>query len=104
MCDGTGRTALIRIACHELEAWYFGDLEAVSAAYGKDLSGLKRKSMYRIPDKIENPKQELRKYIPEHQQILGAKLIGEQMEVERNTSVSFQMLVSGLKRLCDEND
>ena len=60
--------------------------------------------MYRIPDKIENPKQELRKYIPEHQQILGAKLIGEQMEVERNTSVSFQMLVSGLKRLCDEND
>ena len=35
LCGDTTQEVLIRIACHELEAWYFGDLEAVSKAYGK---------------------------------------------------------------------
>ena len=42
---------LIRIACTELESWYFGDLTAVSMAYGKDFTSFSAKSKYRIPDK-----------------------------------------------------
>lgn len=30
LCKPTGREYLVRIACHELESWYFGDLSAVS--------------------------------------------------------------------------
>ena len=75
LCAQTDRQVLIRIACHELEAWYFGDLNAVSQAYGKNLVNLKAKKKYRIPDEILNPKKELQHYLPEHQQIDGAKRI-----------------------------
>ena len=51
----SGREVLVRIACRELEAWYFGDLNAVSQAYGKDLRNLAGKRKYRVPDLIGNP-------------------------------------------------
>lgn len=100
LCEPTGRNFLVRIACKELESWYFGDLKAVSKAYNKDLEKLKTKSKFRIPDKIENPKDELRKLIPAHQQIMGAKLIGPFMDIEQNTSHSFCCFVSGIKKIC----
>lgn len=99
LCKGSDKEVLIRIACHELEAWYFGDLESVSKVYGKDLSVLKKKKKYRIPDDIINPKKELQHYLPEHQQIIGAKQIAPMINIEGNTSVSFQMFVGGVKRL-----
>ncbi len=97
LCDG--KDVLIRIACHEMEAWYFGDLEAVSSAYGKDLSKLSSKKKYRYPDDIVSPKQELRKIIPEHEQISGAKKIAPFMDIMTNTSKSFNALVEGVNRL-----
>ena len=99
LCDGYGKPYLVRIACHELEAWYFGDLKAVEKAYNVNLDKYMRKSTYRIPDSIENPKYELRKMVPKHQQISGARKIGEFMDIANNTSVSFQMFVSGVKSL-----
>ncbi len=102
LVDGTGRTALIRIACHELEAWYFGDLQAVSAAYGIDIAAFQNKSKYRIPDEIANPKEELRKLVPRHQQLSGARKIAPYMKIGRNRSRSFQVLVEGIQRLCLE--
>ncbi|WP_419026295.1 DUF4276 family protein [Emergencia sp.] len=95
------RDVLIRIACRELESWYFGDLEAVSAAYGKDVAKLSQKSKYRVPDRIGNPKDELKKLIPKHQQIDGARKIAVHMDIARNTSESFKCFVSGVKRLCN---
>lgn len=102
ICVPTGKEFLIRIACRELESWYFGDLEAVSAAYKKDLKKYIVKSKYRNPDDIVNPKEELRKLLPEHQQIVGARKIGPFMDIERNTSVSFQFFVSGVRKLCEK--
>ena len=102
LCSKSGRDVLIRIACKELEAWYFGDLKAVSAAYDKDVTGLSSKAKYRNPDNIENPKQELKKIFPKHQQIDGAKRIAVHMDIERNTSVSFQYFISGIKRFIGE--
>ncbi len=99
LCKDCGRTFLVRIACHELESWYFGDLQAVSKAYNKDLTKLAQKALYKIPDSIINPKRELQKFLPEHQQISGAEKIAEFFNPNNNTSVSFNMLISGIERL-----
>ncbi len=40
--------------------------------------------------------------IPEHQQIEGAKRIALYMDIENNTSVSFQFFVSGVQRLAEQ--
>lgn len=94
-----GRDVLVRIACRELESWYFGDLNAVSQAYGKDVRGLSEKKKYRIPDQIGNPKEELRRLFPQHQQISGARKISPYMSIDANTSKSFQCFVSGIRKL-----
>lgn len=82
------------------ESWYFGDLQAVSKAYGQDVSGMAAKSKFRNPDEIRNPKEELRKLFPKHQQLDGARRIAVHMSVEKNTSLSFQCFVSGVQKLC----
>lgn len=92
------REVLVRIACRELEAWYFGDLDAVSQAYGKDLRGLAKKRKYRVPDEIVNPKRELQQILPKHQQIEGARKISRYMTIEGNTSQSFRCFVDGVKQ------
>lgn len=99
LCDQARSDVLVRIACVELEAWYFGDLKAVSSAYNKDLTYLSRQRKYRKPDFIQNPKSELRRILPEHQQILGAKLIAPYIDVHANTSVSFNKFIEGVTRL-----
>lgn len=100
LCEECNREVLVRIACHELEAWYWGDLKAVEQAYGKDLSKVGRKRTYRIPDDIVSPKRELQKLLPEHQQIEGAKRIAQYIDIDRNTSVSFHMFIDGVKKMC----
>lgn len=97
----SGRRVLIRIACRELEAWYWGDLAAVSEAYGVDLNYLSAKRKYRNPDSIDHPKKELKRYIPQMGQIEGARRIAPHMNLEENTSRSFQVFVQGVKRLCE---
>ena len=104
LCKSTRNDCLIRIVCTELESWYFGDLAAVSRAYGKDYTSLAAKRKYRMPDKLFNAKQELRKIIPAYQPIDGSKKISTYMDVERNTSISFNVFVSGVKKMCCENN
>jgi hypothetical protein len=45
-------TVVNRIAIEELEAWYFGDWEAVRAAYPRVSSTVPKQSRYRDPDGI----------------------------------------------------
>ncbi len=98
LCSGAKNKCLIRIACKELESWYFGDLPALSQAYGTDLIKLKNKRKYRTPDSIANPKEELYKLLPQHQQINGAKIIAPYMNIENNSSYSFNVFVKGIKK------
>lgn len=98
LAEPYGRPVLIRIACKELEAWYFGDLKAVSKAYNKNVTGLSQKKQYRNPDDIGNPKEELQKLFPKHQQLSGARKIAVHMDIENNTSVSFNTFVSGVRK------
>ena len=103
LCDYCRNEILIRIVCNELESWYLGDLPAVSQAYGKDYSQLVSKRKYRLPDKLRNAKQELRKIIPTYQPIDGAKKNAAYMNVNANTSHSFNTFVSGVKKTCSNN-
>ncbi len=95
------REVLIRIACKELEAWYFGDLRAVSLAYNSDVKKLSQKRKYRIPDSIGNPKEELQKLFPKHQQLDGARKIAVHMDISHNSSTSFNAFVSGVRKFAE---
>lgn len=88
----------------KLEAWYWGDLAAVSKAYGKNLTALGRKKKYRVPDQIENPKHELKRYLPDMGQIDGARRIAPHMDIAANTSCSFRVFTQGILALCNEGD
>lgn len=90
---------MVRIACHELESWYLGDFNALSDAYRKNFSSISSKRKYQNPDNIASPKEELRKIIPEYQQIDGANRIGSIIDFNNNKSVSFGFLISGIEKL-----
>ena len=101
-----------RLAIEELEAWFFGDIEALYAAYPRISRNLHTKAKYRNPDAIPGgtsealerllkqknyytPKERLRK--PEI-----AQNIAPHMEPNRNKSKSFQVFVEGLKACVGE--
>lgn len=103
LCSGTGKAVLVRIACQEMESWYFGDVNALALAYDRPkLRQLSFQRKYRTPDNIPAPKEELYKLIPEHQQIAGAKRVAPYMTIECNTSISFQQFVSGIRRFVQQ--
>lgn len=63
LCDKAGpQRHLVRIACRELESFYFGDLEAVANAFNMpDINKMGNNRKYRYPGLIENPKGKLKK-------------------------------------------
>ena len=71
------KCTLVRIACHELESFYLGDLLAVEK--GLDISGLsrqQRRSKFRLPDRLANAKEELGKITnKKYQKIAGSRNI-----------------------------
>lgn len=99
-CADVQNKCLVRIVCHQLESWYLGDLYAVAKVYGNEkiLKNLNKKK-YRNPDAITDAKYELRRMIPEHQQISGAKKLSKEISIENNRSKSFQVFVSGLIKI-----
>lgn len=103
LCRNAGRQgALVRIACHELESFYFGDLSAVEKGLGlSNIAKNNRKSKYYKPDSIINPSDELDKLTRgAYQKVSGSRKIGPALSLENNTSHSFNVLLSGIRRLC----
>lgn len=101
-CRESGKESyLVRIACRELESFYFGDLDAVADAFGMpEIRRKKENRLYRDPDAMENPKSELKKMTGfKYQPLLGSRLIAHHMVLERNRSKSFQVLVAGIRTL-----
>jgi hypothetical protein len=102
-CAEAGRSdALVRIVCHELEGFFFGDLTAVGNALNiRSIASYQNKAKYRIPDHIVKPSKELGKLTNKaYQKIGGSREIGKIISLEENTSHSFLVLISGIKRLC----
>lgn len=103
ICAAAGRPeSLVRIACHELESWYLGNLSAVEKAL--ILPGLGKKQgsrKYRQPDQLSNASEELLKLTKgAYQKISGSREIGRVMPVSGNTSCSFNSFVTGVQRIC----
>ncbi|RKU06733.1 hypothetical protein C6501_18375 [Candidatus Poribacteria bacterium] len=99
-----------RIAIEELEAWFFGDVEALHAAYPRISKNLQAQAKYRYPDAIRGGTYEAlerllkqaryyKSYLPKRE---VAQNIAQHMEPSRNRSKSFQVFVEGLKACVGE--
>lgn len=86
-----------RIVIEELEAWYFGDWEAVCAAYANAPKNLTRRQRYRNPDSIKGGTWEAFEKVMKSEFPGGlrkreaARRIGEQIDPRRSTSHSFKV-------------
>jgi len=96
-----------RLAIEELEAWYFGDWEAVRAAYPRVAQTIPSKEPYRDPDAVRGGTWEaferiLRKagyFRSGLRKIEAARLIAPHMQPDRNTSNSFRVFRDALHEL-----
>lgn len=96
-----------RIAIEELEAWYFGDWDAVCGAYPKALKTIPSKAGYRDPDGIRGGTHEALQRVLQQggyfvgglRKIEAARTIAAQMVPARNTSRNFCALRDVLRDL-----
>lgn len=103
ICAEAGRPeTLVRIACHELESFYLGDLNAVAQAYQKAVPSQKARK-YRIPDNLSNAAEELSKITQnEYQKIDGSRRIASLLNLDgTNHSHSFNILCDGIRRIVE---
>ena len=94
---------LIRIACHELEAWYMGDFDALAATFpGFNADQVRNRARYRDVDSLANAAEELSKLVPTYQKVSGSRALGKTLSIGGgNTSHSFRIFMQGLTRLID---
>ena len=100
-CHAAGKSdAVVRIACHELESWYLGDLNAVAQVYQNPaIRDLQAKEKFRNPDILANPSQELGKIASEFRKVSGASLMGTALSAEGNLSRSYQVFLQGIHKI-----
>lgn len=96
-----------RVAIEELEAWYFGDWEAVRSAYPKVPKGVPNQERYRHPDEIAGGTWEALERVMKEagyfktglRKIEAARNITQYMDPARNRSPSFIQLRSLIAEL-----
>ena len=95
---------IIRLAIQEIEAWFFGDAEALRQAYPRLPETLDKKKKYRQPDAIPSPWEKLEKILKAAGYHPGGKIevarrISPHLEPSRNRSRSFQLLWQTLRNI-----
>ncbi|PWK23354.1 uncharacterized protein DUF4276 [Arcicella aurantiaca] len=102
LCSENGDCpVLVRIACRELEAWYLGDMDAIEKVYPKFKAKSHRNlAKFRNPD-ICNPYNELVKIIKDFQKGKASREIPEYMNIDNNTSESFNQFVKGVVKFLE---
>lgn len=93
-------TVINRLAIEELEAWYFGDWDAVKAAYPRVSVKIPQQAKYREPDAIAGGTWEAFERILKKagyfktglRKIEAARTVASLMDPTRNRSRSFQVL------------
>lgn len=96
--DSARWTVATRIAIEELEAWYFGDWDAVRAAYPRVPAGIPGRSEYRDPDAIQGGTWEAFERVLQGagyfagglRKIEAARTLAQHMQAASNRSASFQ--------------
>ena len=99
-----------RLAIEELEAWFFGEVEAMHAAYPRIPENLQSKAKYRNPDAIQGGTYEaLERLLIQKNYYRGripkptvAQNIAQHMVPNRNRSKSFRVFVEGLRACVGE--
>ncbi len=106
ICRRAGKSeTIVRIACRELESWYFGDIKAVEEALDDcpKLASHTNKSKYRIPDDIDKPSLELERITKgKYQKISGSRAIGTHLS-SQNRSKSYNVFLKSLKNLIEDS-
>jgi hypothetical protein len=103
-CAGGSFQVLNRIVIEELEAWFFGDIEAICAAYPGVPRSLAEQERFRNPDDIQGGTAEALEQVLQAaghhlgglEKARAAREIAEHMEPKRNRSASFQAFYQGL--------
>lgn len=106
-CESPRAHVINRIAVEELEAWFFGDVPALCAAYPRISPSLGEQAKYRNPDAIFGGTYEALEYVLQkynyHRgglaKVAAATKIAQHMNVDLNKSRSFQVFRDGLRRL-----
>lgn len=99
-----------RLVVEELEAWFFGDVEALREAYPNVSKTFHNRAKYREPDAITGGTWEtlgrlLKGYYPNFlPKGVVAQNVAPHMEPSRNRSRSFQVFVEGLKACVGEDN
>lgn len=97
-----------RIAIEELEAWYFGDWEAVKSAYPRVAPGIHNRQGFRDPDAIAGGTWEAFERLMQRHgyfrsglaKIEAARSIASRMNPRCNRSKSFQIFCAALTEAC----
>jgi Domain of unknown function (DUF4276) len=97
-------TVINRIVIEELESWYFGDWQAVTAAYPRVPATIPNRAPYRDPDAIAGGTWEAFERVMQRAgyfyngvpKIEAARRIACRMDPARNTSRSFQVFRDAL--------
>lgn len=98
---------LNRIAVEELEAWFFGDVPALCAAYPRIHISLGLKAKYRDPDAIAGGTWEALERVLQGRgyhlgglaKVAAASEIAQHMNVDANRSQSFSVFRDGVRQL-----
>lgn len=104
---GKATRSKIRIACHELENFYLGDLAAVEKGlHVSGLAKLQNKRTYRTPDAITNAPEQLKKITDKtYQKCEGSRAIAQHLDLSgKNKSQSFNELLNAIRTLVAQAD
>ncbi len=96
---------VVRIVCRELEAWYVGDIDALSAAFPQARESVLRNlrgARFRNPDSVVQPAKALADLIPNFQKRQGARSMAQVISRDNNRSRSFQVFINGVQKLLEE--
>ncbi len=100
------RPYLVRIACRELEAWFLGDMNAIKQAYPRfKPEQYATRADFKDVDLLHRPDEWLLRIIPEYSgmetlsKVANSENIAPFMDLEHNSSVSFNNTISGIRKL-----
>lgn len=96
----SGRSdTVVRIACQELESWYLGQPEALSAAFEDEaLVDVCRRARFRDPDGVVGAAAALATIVPSFQKTSGARAIAGHLTAE-SQSRSYLVFLDACRRL-----
>lgn len=103
--SGKADVCLVRIACHELESFFLGDLAAVAQGlHTPAVAAMQDKQKFRAPDALANAAEELKKLTKgKYSKLAGSRAIGPHLKLDgSNRSHSFGVLLEAIRRQADQ--